>query len=510
MKRNDIGRGEEGTMMPSLPTFFRQRIPPAIENRLRLTVREETEHVVYRFFHHPSPPTTRSCSPLAARFQLRFVGRVPSPIFTQSRILADHHHGSPIRIELWDASSNCVVLDGPLSSLKLQIVPLHGDFGDQDWPQGEFPLNIVRERDGRRPLIVGDTNITLRQGEAYMTNIILTDNSRWTRSRHFRLGAQAHPDIPLQEPIKEAISSSFIVKDRRGERNRKHYPPSLHDEVWRLENISKGGRFSLRLAAEGIGTVKEFLCWHETNPASLRQILGSNIPDRTWNKIVRHAASCAVNVHEQGEYFQYADSGTCLWFDCTCKLIAASFDGGQTLNPPHDLPVPQALLLQDLKREAHKRRNEWTRVSSASNALPVDAVALASSPLNAPAGPSTGVHHPRFLMSSSSSYHEVEAHLPVVCPPALPLATMFSAGEEMGCWQQELETPLLFQPSASIWGNAWNLGSKAEAAEAQLLSHLYNLDVHIPAYKKRRVGWCKIRAAIAFGSLRRSAVARRR
>ena len=40
---------------------------------------------------------------------------------------------------------------------------------------------------------------------------------------------------------------------------RKHHPPSLDDEVWRLEKIGKDGAFHKRLADNGINTVQEFL-----------------------------------------------------------------------------------------------------------------------------------------------------------------------------------------------------------------------------------------------------------
>ena len=40
---------------------------------------------------------------------------------------------------------------------------------------------------------------------------------------------------------------------------KKHYPPALNDDVWRLEKIGKDGSFHKRLNKEGIFTVEEFL-----------------------------------------------------------------------------------------------------------------------------------------------------------------------------------------------------------------------------------------------------------
>lgn len=40
---------------------------------------------------------------------------------------------------------------------------------------------------------------------------------------------------------------------------KKHYPPALNDDVWRLDKIGKDGAFHKKLTAEGINTVEDFL-----------------------------------------------------------------------------------------------------------------------------------------------------------------------------------------------------------------------------------------------------------
>jgi hypothetical protein len=40
---------------------------------------------------------------------------------------------------------------------------------------------------------------------------------------------------------------------------KKHYPPALKDDVWRLEKIGKDGAFHKKLNASGINTVEDFL-----------------------------------------------------------------------------------------------------------------------------------------------------------------------------------------------------------------------------------------------------------
>jgi len=60
---------------------------------------------------------------------------------------------------------------------------------------------------------------------------------------------------------------------------KKHYPPALTDEVWRLERIGKDGAFHTRLSAEGINTVHDFLKLWAVDPIQLR---GVNNQDRSY------------------------------------------------------------------------------------------------------------------------------------------------------------------------------------------------------------------------------------
>ena len=40
---------------------------------------------------------------------------------------------------------------------------------------------------------------------------------------------------------------------------KKHYPPALKDDVWRLEKVGKDGAFHKKLNGSGIYTVEDFL-----------------------------------------------------------------------------------------------------------------------------------------------------------------------------------------------------------------------------------------------------------
>ncbi|MBA0857464.1 hypothetical protein Goshw_012812, partial [Gossypium schwendimanii] len=52
---------------------------------------------------------------------------------------------------------------------------------------------------------------------------------------------------------------------------KKHHPPMLGDEVWRLEKIGKDGAFHKKLAFEGVNTVQDFLKMSVVDPPKIRK-----------------------------------------------------------------------------------------------------------------------------------------------------------------------------------------------------------------------------------------------
>ncbi|GKG14522.1 calmodulin-binding protein 60 B-like protein, partial [Tanacetum coccineum] len=51
---------------------------------------------------------------------------LPNTFFTESRIQSEDN--TAVKLVLFDVNSNKVVTSGPLSSLKVEILPLDGDF----------------------------------------------------------------------------------------------------------------------------------------------------------------------------------------------------------------------------------------------------------------------------------------------------------------------------------------------------------------------------------------------
>lgn len=190
-------------------------------------VNEEVERVM----RHCTVPRTISRSPSLrieaaslekpSNYELMFSKKLLVPIFTGSRIV--DIDGNPIQVILVDKSGG----DGELVAvptsvpqpIKLEIVVLDGDFPNnkESWTTEEFNNNIVKERTGKRPLLTGELNLTMRDGIAPIEEIEFTDNSSWIRSRKFRVAVRVAPGSNQTVRIREGITEPFVVKDHRGE-----------------------------------------------------------------------------------------------------------------------------------------------------------------------------------------------------------------------------------------------------------------------------------------------------
>ncbi|KAL3750056.1 hypothetical protein ACJRO7_011093 [Eucalyptus globulus] len=367
-----------------------------VEPLFRKVVSEEVELVISSFH---DPPLRALSNPVGtseeSSLRLEFITKLPATIFTDSQIEAED--GIPLRIEVIDGRTNERVTSGPLSSIKLQIVILDGDFGSdegEDWTEQEFNCNIVHEREGKRPLITGVLNVTVKGGMGSLRNLIITDNSSWMKSRKFRLGAQAAQKVSTEMRIREARSEPFVVKDRRAELNKKHHPPSLSDEVWRLQKIAKHGPLHKCMSSRSINTVQDFLQLHEVDASSLRNILGTRITNRTWETIVRHASTCVVDDNKMYAYYQDLNKASIL-FNSVMKVTQATLDG-QTYLSVDKLTPSQKILVQNLRRQAYHSKNQWVPLDSLPSITP--SRALTNLPIEPLIGLNPPLHHPDYTV----------------------------------------------------------------------------------------------------------------
>ncbi|CAJ2648738.1 unnamed protein product [Trifolium pratense] len=277
-----------------------QKLCSSLEPILRRVVSEEVERALAKLgpanFSERSSPK-RIESPGGGNLQLQFRTRLSLPLFTGGKV--EGEQGTAIHIVLIDANTGHVVTSGPASCVKLDVIVLEGDFNNEDddtWSQEEFESHVVKERDGKRPLLTGgDLQVTLKEGVGTLAELSFTDNSSWIRSRKFRLGLKVSSGFCEGMRIREAKTEAFTVKDHRGELYKKHYPPALTDEVWRLEKIGKDGSFHKRLTKAGICSVEDVLQLVVRDPQRLRNILGSGMSNKMWEVLVEHAKTCVLS-----------------------------------------------------------------------------------------------------------------------------------------------------------------------------------------------------------------------
>ncbi|XP_017241725.1 calmodulin-binding protein 60 C-like [Daucus carota subsp. sativus] len=278
-----------------------QKLCSSLEPILRRVVSEEVERALAKLGPARLNGSGRSSpkrleGPDGRNLQLHFRSRLSLPLFTGGKV--EGEQGATIHMVLVDANTDHVVTCGPESTAKLDIVVLEGDFNnedDEDWTQEEFESHVVKEREGKRPLLTGDLQVTLKEGVGTLGELTFTDNSSWIRSRKFRLGLKVSSGFCEGIRIREAKTEAFTVKDHRGELYKKHYPPALNDEVWRLEKIGKDGSFHKRLSKSGIFTVEDFLRHVVRDPQKLRTILGSGMSNKMWEALLEHAKTCVVS-----------------------------------------------------------------------------------------------------------------------------------------------------------------------------------------------------------------------
>jgi hypothetical protein len=112
------------------------------------------------------------------------------------------------------------------SHLPNSILLFLKDFNNEDeegWTGEEFESHVVKEREGKRPILTGDLQVTLKEGVGTIGELIFTDNSSWIRSRKFRLGLKIASGFCRGVHIREAKTEAFMVKDHRGECKYKNY-----------------------------------------------------------------------------------------------------------------------------------------------------------------------------------------------------------------------------------------------------------------------------------------------
>lgn len=476
-----------------------------LETFIRGVVREVVESKIQEL--QSSREKVNEAGKSGARpLELCFINnKLPDPIFTRSDIIANDER--PLQVALYDVGSKSIVNDGPLSSIKIEICALDGEFGscgNDDWTEFEFNANKLRERDGKEPLLVGDRFITLKNGVASISKIIFTDNSRWLRCKKFRLGVKA---VQNGENIKEGRSQPFRVKDNRGQTYKKHFPPHLNDDVWRLMKIAKDGEFHKRLSSKGIHTVKDLLKLLMINESSLHGMFGK-IQNKSWLAIIKHAKSCAV---DDNKLYSYEIIGQpILLFNAFYKLVGVTFDV-QNYYLPEALTPSMKHLVEIVKRDAY---------NNVCNLKPVDEAFLNSISLTAciqSAGQSGGPVQGQKEIGTdyvqpciSTSYVNKGMHDCEINPEPVPDIRDIPQNNHVGAeiYIERDSHGSLF-PVAQGGDSTWEFDF-IDGAEFNTCVEFLDSVTEISSSGKPKAVWCKILTVIKWGiSVRKVAAARR-
>ncbi|CAA2990359.1 calmodulin-binding 60 C [Olea europaea subsp. europaea] len=514
-----------------------QEYIPRLEPNIRSVVHEEVDRVIQRILR-PS-----QCSG-SRNLQLRFDSKLPSTLFTCNRVVSEGK--TPVKIVLYDSVSEKMITSGPLSSIKVNLIVVDGDFHSddrEDWLEEEFNRKIVKNREGRRPLVNGDSTVSLHKGVGYIGDVYFTDNSSWIRSGKFCLGAKAHLSS-TEVRIREGISKAFKVKDHRGESYQKHYPPSLDDEVWRLEKIAKDGASHNRLVECGIRTVKDFLRKYVTDQCSLRAEL-PKISNKAWETITKHATTCKLDK----KWYKYKDArGTELLLNSIYEVEGVTFDG-QTYHSFDKLKMYQ-MAVEDLKQHAYKNLKDLIPIDDQSV---VSYQMLMSNPESA-----DDFSHPSLFLQSSNILIEQDQLQGKInsAHTTLPLSNC-----ELGWDNSSINVPfgessLQMQGFSSTWGDPFGMSNyqsgffdgghtwasgvnygvshqlmddPSTSSNIQVKSSTWqgnglsigpaNHDVgvissnsgfHMPRNRKPKTSWCKILAVVKWRILARQTVAARK
>ncbi|CAK9145365.1 unnamed protein product [Ilex paraguariensis] len=354
-----------------------EKLCSTLEPMVRRVVNEEAERVIrLRTRSLTRSPSLRIRALEPSTLQLVFSGKLSPPIFSRTKILDTENN--PLKILLADTRGDQMLPTTLSFPIKVEVVVLDGDFPPADhqtWTRDEFDRNIVKERAGKPPLLTGDLNVSLRDGFALVGDIEFTDNSSWIRSRRFRLGARVVQGTSHGVIVREAMTESFIVKDHRGEYYihsastlftnavyKKHHPPMLEDDVWRLEKIGKDGRFHKKLASEGIDTVQDFLKLSVVDPSKLRRILGRGMSEKMWEVTLKHARTCVLG----SKRHRSRGPNYTVVLNPICQVVTAMIEG-QIFSNDCDLTSMHKAYIESLVRDAYANWNSLEEVDGLLN-----------------------------------------------------------------------------------------------------------------------------------------------
>jgi len=249
--------------------------------------------------------------------RLRFLNDFKLPIYTDKNIVDKNN--AAIKVAMFEGGSK--ITSGPLSKVKVEVLVLRGEFCNNerdDWTEEEFDNHILQGRDEQG--LLGTVQLT--KGEAELSQIRF---KKGTCRKKVIMAARVCKGENIALRVQGAIMKPVVVQDRRNEANEKRHPPSLDDDVFRLEEIARNGEYRKRLKKEGICTVQDFLKALNKDPNKLRKILKMENQNSSWLKLTGHARQCVLEDMPELKRYQSEEGNVVLFFNCVHDLIGAEF-----------------------------------------------------------------------------------------------------------------------------------------------------------------------------------------
>ncbi|TVU49845.1 hypothetical protein EJB05_01183 [Eragrostis curvula] len=279
--------------------------------------------------------------------RLSFQNVLRSPIYTDKNIITEDNAG--IKVAIFEGDT--MITSGPLSRAKVEILVLRGDFTNkcgQNWTTEDFDKHVVQGRDGK-DLVLGSARLI--NGEVELSQIRFKEGSCRTSSRKFTVAARVCWDGKTAIRVHEAIMEPVTVLDRRNESNKKSHPPRLHDDVYRLEKISKNGDYHKRLQEAQIYTVEDFLKALNKDPDNLCKVLKMNSQHNSWSKLTKHAREYVLEDRQELKPYLSEDGSVMLLFNCVYDLVGAMYFGDYVASENFDSHLK--VLTNKLKDQAY-------------------------------------------------------------------------------------------------------------------------------------------------------------
>ncbi|CAL5445192.1 unnamed protein product [Camellia sinensis] len=147
---------------------------------------------------------------------------------------------------------------------------------------------------------------------------------------------------------------------------KKHHPPMLEDEVWRLEKIGKDGAFHKKLASMAINTVQDFLKLSVVDQTKLRKILGLGMSEKMWEVTIKHARTCLLG----NKLYLSRGANHTIILNPICQVVKAEING-QTYPTRDSSTTMNRAYLESLVRDAYLNWNSLEEFDGFLNEIPL-------------------------------------------------------------------------------------------------------------------------------------------